>query len=147
MKKITLLATVMCCFVLASCGGGGKGGNSPSEMVIEFYNLAKADDGDITRAMAYIMENTDYSGVSEEQAAKVKEQMNQLATGLSEKMKAEVAKHEGLNHCEITEETISEDGLTAIVKSYSVYNDGTNGDEGEMNFVKVDGKWKFKNNK
>lgn len=146
---MTILATVCCLvsLVLASCGGGGKGGNSPSEMVLKFYDYAKADDGDMARAMTYVMDNTDFGGMSAEQAAKTREQMNALTTGLSEKMKAEVEKQGGLKSFEITEETISGDGLTATVKGYSVYNNDEKGDDSTIDFVKVDNKWMFKNEK
>jgi hypothetical protein len=142
MKKMTILAALCCCFVLASCGGG-NGGNTPSELVLKFHGLAKEDGGDMKRAMAYVLENTDFSAVTPEAAEKTKSQMTELSSALSEKMVAEVEKHGGIESFEIAEEVISEDGLSATVTGKSLYKDGESGDESTMNFVKVDGKWMF----
>lgn len=146
MKKITILATVMCCFVLASCGGG-IGSNSPSAMVLKFYDYAKAGGDDMTKAITYFADNTDFGAMSEEEATEAKAQTIALLSGLSEKGIAEYGKKGGLKDFEITEETIAEDGLTAVVKGYTVYGNDEKGDESSFYFVKVDNNWKFKNAK
>ena len=134
MKKFTILAAI-CCFVLASCGGGGINGNSPSALQKTMSGYVKA--GDYEKAVRFWAENMDIKDDEE-----AKKQMDQMVALFSGKLQAEVDKRDGVESIEILEETISEDGTKATVKHVTKYKNGEN-DEQTSKFVNVDGKWYF----
>lgn len=130
MKKVFYFSVmVMAMFVMASCS------SSPST------------PGDALKKYSQYLQSGDYEKFVEglafdesQEAAKVKEAKEQLASMLKEKVSKEYDKKGGIKDIEILSEQIAEDGNTAVVKTKYTYGNGET-EESEQQMVKKDGKW------
>ncbi|NNG28012.1 MAG: DUF4878 domain-containing protein [Ignavibacteriaceae bacterium] len=131
-KLLFGIALITTMFTLASCGEGGLGSSSPSDVVkISAGNIADEDyDALVT---LYVKKNGE--ALSEEEQDKVKAIMPQ--------MKEEIDKKGGIKEVIIIEETISEDGTTATVNSQLVFGDGEKSNEDKSELLLVNGNWKI----
>ena len=116
-----------------------------SLMVVTTSCSSSSSPGETVKEFSYAMEKGDYDKLTdaiytngEEMTEKDKEKFKALfAMG-----KEQIDKKEGLKDIEIIEETISEDGNSAIVKTKTIYGDGSDS-KGSTNLILVDGDWKF----
>ena len=133
MKKMIAMTGFLFLVILLinSCGGPLSKSASPSDVVKKAYDL---------------MASKDYKAVAE---LYVSEEGKPLTTDESKKMEGLLgmasSKNEekgGIKEVQIIEESISEDGNKAEVKSKIIFNNGTE-DTDHAKLVKVDGKWYF----
>ena len=135
MKAIKLLvgiALITAMFALVTCGEGGLGSSSPSDVVkISAGNIADEDYD----ALVTLYVNKNGEPLSKEEQDKVK--------AIMPRMKEEIDKKGGIKEVIIIEETISEDGTTATVNSQLVFGDGEKSDGDAAELMMVDGEWKI----
>jgi hypothetical protein len=135
MKTFKLLfgiAFITAIFALVSCGEGGLGSSSPSDVVkISAGNIADEDYD----ALFAVYVNKNGEELSKEEQDKIKAIMPQI--------KGEMDKKGGLKEVIIIEETISEDGTTATVNSQLVFGDGEKSNEDKTELINVNGNWKI----
>lgn len=122
MKRFALMiiATVFAAFSFVGCKEA-----TPSTITADCIEYIKAGDYE-----AYV--NT-FNMNDEEKA--------QLQEMFEKKGKETIDKMEGVASYEITEETISEDGMKATVKANITYGNGKS-QESKFHFVKVEDQWK-----
>lgn len=122
MKRFALMiiATVFAAFSFVGCKEA-----TPSTITADCIEYIKAGDYE-----AYV--NT--FNMNEEEKAQLKEMFEK-------KGKETIDKMEGVASYEITEETISEDGMKATVKANITYGNGKS-QESKFHFVKVEDQWK-----
>ncbi len=122
---VTLMITVY------SCGGGGASSDSPGAVTEAFYDKLESGDYD---GMMEMFEGT--GEMSEEQ----KKQTRDFLAGAWQMMQQQKGKVKSI---EIVKENINEAGDEATVEIKMIFE---NGEEqgGEQKLVKVDGKWKMK---
>ena len=70
------------------------------------------------------------------------EEKAQLQEMFEKKGKALMEQEQGIASYEIIDETISEDGLTAVVNAKITYGSGKVDEDNKFNFVKVNDEWK-----
>jgi len=135
MKTFKLLfgiALITTMFTLVTCGEGGLGSSSPSDVVkISAGNIADEDYD----ALVALYVNKNGEALSKEEQDKVK--------AIMPRMKEEMDKKGGIKEVIITDETISEDGTTAQVNSHLVFGDGEKSDGDTAELMMVDGEWKI----
>ena len=122
MKRFALMiiATVFAAFSFVGCKEA-----TPSTITADCIEYIKAGDYE-----AYV--NT--FNMNEEEKAQLKEMFEKKGNETIDKM-------EGVASYEITEETISEDGMKATVKANITYGNGKS-QESKFHFVKVEDQWK-----
>ena len=122
MKRFALMiiATVFAAFSFVGCKEA-----TPSTITADCIEYIKAGDYE-----AYV--NT--FNMNEEEKAQLKEMFEK-------KGKETIDKMDGVASYEITEETISEDGMKATVKANITYGNGKS-QESKFHFVKVEDQWK-----
>lgn len=130
MKKVFYFSVmVMAMFVMASCSSSPS---TPSDALKKYSQYLQSGDYEkFVEGLAF-----DES----QEAAKVKEAKEQLASMLKEKVSKEYDKKGGIKDIEILSEQIAEDGNTAVVKTKYTYGNGET-EESEQQMVKKDGKW------
>ncbi len=137
MKKVwNVLALVGLVVAFTNCSGCCDKGPAAIEKSI-YKELQK---GDYHQAAELLVSNLD---TSEESTAEEKEQTIQL---FAEKAQSSMEAKGGIKSFEITEEAISEDGLSAVVSTKVVYGDNTEKVE-QTKYVNKDGVWKMSLNK
>ena len=125
--SILLAALVVCGFAFVSCkGNGGSTKNSPSAVVEKAMKCAI--DKDYEGMVKYFDDGTATEEELKEAAAFIS--MLYEAVG-------------GVTNCEILGEEISEDGMTATVKTKITSGDGTE-KESDATVVKTDKGWTLK---
>lgn len=130
MKKVLFLAAaVFAMMFTVACGGG----STPSDSAQECVELMKS--GDFKALVDKI--HFDESMTDEQQ-----QQMKDLIVTMgNDKVSKDIEKKGGIKSHEVIEETIAEDGKTAIVKIKITYGDGSTKDE-KYDLAFVDGTWK-----
>jgi len=131
MKRVfSFLVVAVIVVFTASCGGG----NTPAS--IEKAMLSQMQKGNYKKAVEIMAENLDGDETpsAEEKA--------QFVEAFSEKARKSDEEEGGIKSFEITEEKISEDGLSATVSSKVVYGNGKETTT-TSKYVKKDGKWKL----
>ena len=119
-------------FTLVSCGEGGLSSSSPGDVVkISAGNIADEDYD----ALVTLYVNKNGEPLSKEEQDKIKTIMPEV--------KKEMDKKGGLSEVLILNETISEDGKTATVKTQLVFGDGEKSDEDTSKLLNVNGQWKI----
>lgn len=117
------------------------GSDSPKELETKMLQELKSQNYE--KAVEFWLDNSDQT---KDKAGPTAEQKEEFVKGVGEKMKATLDKKEGIKEFAITEETISEDGLTAQVKSTVTYGNGKE-ETRTTKYKKVEGDWKFDNSK
>ena len=123
-----VLAAVL---VLVSCGEGGVTGSSPGDVAKTMVINLQEENYD---SVVDIYINKNGEELTDEEKTKVKAYLPSA--------KEEMDKKGGLKEIVIVEETISEDGKSAVVKSYLIYGGGEKSNEDKTNLVKVNGVWR-----
>ncbi len=107
---------------------------------------SSSSPSDVVKSLSYDME----SGSTDKVIAAVYNEGKEISDKDKEKFgalvgmaKEQIEKKGGIKTIEIVEETISEDGTEATVKTKTTYGDDSN-DEGTTNLIMVDGNWKIK---
>jgi hypothetical protein len=131
LKLFFSLLLVLATSMIVSCGEGGVAGNSP---------------GDVVKTMAINLQEENYDAVVD---LYINKNGEELTDEEKTKVKAflpsaieEMNKKGGLKEVVIVEETISEDGNAATVKSYLIYGNGEKSNEDKTDLVKVNGDWR-----
>lgn len=131
MKKVLLFAVaVLVMTLITACGGGSS---TPSDGAKECVELMKAGD---FKALAEKMHFDE--SMTEEQQQGMKDLIVSMG---NEKISKEIEKKGGIKSYEVIEETIAEDGKTAVVKMKITYGDDSTKDE-QYDMASVDGTWK-----
>jgi hypothetical protein len=131
-KLLFSVALITAIFALISCGEGGLGSSSPGDVVkTAMWNWA---DGNYDSMIAVYV-NKNGEELSKEEQNKMKAMMLQAKEGLDKKG--------GIKEVIITEETISEDGTTATVKSQMIFGDGEKKDGDADKLMMVNGEWRI----
>ncbi len=129
MKKILFMFMLVTALFAVSCGGP----STPTQAANELYDLII--DGKYEAASEYF----NYDKVKPEE---LDESKAMIVSMLKEKVAPMIEKKGGIKSYEILEETISEDGKSANVKTKMVYGDGSE-DTDKLEFVLTeDGQWK-----
>jgi len=121
----------------ANCGGGANSG-TPTGIQKSIYD--QFQKGNYEKAITLWFANLDSDDNGKAGKAGEKEQ---AVKAFAAKAKDSLEKKGGLKSYEITNETISEDGMKAKVSAKLTYGNGTDETE-NSDFVKKDGKWKIK---
>lgn len=139
MRKMKLFVAVAAVALLAvsavSCGGGK--GTTPSDITTSLLKALKAGDADKITNVWF-----DNSVIEPGKEKESKEMIKAFA----EKALSEHTKKGGLKDFSVVGEEIAEDGNSAEVKFHLIFGDGSEEDESN-NFKKIDGAWKFDNDK
>jgi hypothetical protein len=130
MKRFYLLPVLA---LLAITIGACSGGNTPSGMAKKMVGYLQEKKYD---KFVDCIANNDPRATPEETA----KNKQMLIAMLKEKGDKSLAEKGGLKKYEVTGETISPDGNTAVVRMKYTYGNGTNDDE-TLNMVKEDGRW------
>jgi hypothetical protein len=135
MKTLRLVINILlitALLTLVSCGEGGLGSSSPGDVVkISAGNIADEDYD----ALVTLYVNKNGEPLSKEEQDKIKTIMPEV--------KKEIDKKGGLSEVLILNETISEDGKTATVKTQLVFGNGEKSDEDTSKLLNVNGQWKI----
>ncbi|RLD66365.1 MAG: hypothetical protein DRI84_04955 [Bacteroidetes bacterium] len=110
-----------------SCGSS----SSPGDTIQDYYTAM--ENGDTDKIISMI----DNDG--EELSEKDREKFVAMV-GMA---KEQIEKKGGIKSYEILEETISEDGTEATVKTKTIYGDDSE-DEGSSKLVNIEGEWKIR---
>ena len=130
MKKILLFAVaVLAVGLLMACGIE----STPADGAKKCVELMKAGD---YKALVETMHFDE--GMSAEQQQGMKDMIVSMGEG---KISKEIEKKGGIKYYEVIEETIADDGKTAVVKMKITYGDGSTEDE-KYDMCLVDGTWK-----
>ncbi|MBT8385774.1 MAG: DUF4878 domain-containing protein [Ignavibacteria bacterium] len=131
-KLLFSVALITTMFTLVTCGEGGLESNSPGDVVkISAGNIADEDYD----ALVALYVNKNGEPLSKEEQDKIKTIMPEV--------KKEMDKKGGLSEVLILNETISEDGKTATVKTQLVFGNGEKSDEDTSKLLNVNGQWKI----
>lgn len=133
LKLFLSLFIVLATLMTVSCGEGGVAGSSP---------------GDVVKTMAINLQEENYDAVVDLYINKngeelTDEEKNKVKAFLPSAME-EMDKKGGLKEVVIVEETFSEDGNAATVKSYLIYGNGEKSNEDKTDLVKVNGDWRVR---
>ncbi|MBR3883891.1 MAG: DUF4878 domain-containing protein [Bacteroidaceae bacterium] len=110
-------------------------------MSLAFASCGKPTPADITADCIEYIQEGDYAAyVSTFDATD--EEKAQLQEMFEKKGKALMEQGQGIASYEIIDETISEDGLTAVVNAKITYGSGEVDEDNKFNFVKVNDEWK-----
>ena len=131
MKKVLLFAVaVFVMTLMTACGGTGS---TPSDSAKECVELMKTGD------FKALVEKTHFD---ESMSAEQQQGMKDLIVSMgNEKISKEIEKKGGIKSYEVIEETIAEDGKTAVVKMKITYGDDSTKDE-KYDMALVDDTWK-----
>lgn len=131
MKKILLFAVaVFVMTLMTACGGTSS---TPSDGAKECVELMKAGD------FKALVEKMHFD---ESMSAEQQQGMKDLIVSMgNEKISKEIEKKGGIKSYEVIEETIAEDGKTAVVKMKITYGDDSTKDE-KYDMALVDDTWK-----
>ncbi len=131
MKKILLFAVaVFVMTLMTACGGTSS---TPSDSAKECVELMKAGD------FKALVEKMHFD---ESMSAEQQQGMKDLIVSMgNEKISKEIEKKGGIKSYEVIEETIAEDGKTAVVKMKITYGDDSTKDE-KYDMALVDDTWK-----
>ncbi len=132
-KLLFSVALITAIFALVSCGEGGLGGSSSPSDVVKI-SVGPMVDGNYDALVALYV-NKNGEELSKEEQDKMKAIMPQI--------KEEMDKKGEIKEVIILEETISEDGTTATVKSHVIWGNGEKGEESDAKLIKVNGKWRL----
>ncbi len=125
MKKIfRLMAIAIVAFAFAACGGNATP-EKAAEKFLKTYQ--KGDYVGMVDQMHFSQEPT-------------KEQKEQFAGMIEQKVASEIAKKDGIASFEVKEAEIAEDGQKAKVEYILHFGNGTESDD-TLKLVLVDGKW------
>ncbi|GBD87394.1 lumazine-binding domain protein [bacterium BMS3Abin03] len=135
-KLLFSIALIAAIFALVSCGEGGVAGSSTP--------------GDVVKTAIENIANENYDAVLTVYVTKKgkelsKEEKNKVKAFLPS-AKEDLDKNDGLKEVKIINETISEDGTTAVVKAQVIYGNGKKGRESSTKLINVDGKWRIRVN-
>ena len=130
MKKVLLFAASLAVVVLMTACGGGS---TPSDSAKECVELMKAGD------FKTLVEKMHFD---ESMTAEQQQGTKDLFVSMgNEKVSKEIESKGGIKSYEVIEETIAEDGKSAVVKMKITYGDDSTKDQ-SYDLVLVDGTWK-----
>jgi hypothetical protein len=135
MKSINIIlfaSLLSAALFIVSCGEGGVVGSSPGDVVKTMAINLQEENYD---AVVDLYINKNGEELTEEEKAKVKAFLPSAKEEMDEKG--------GIKEVIITEETISEDGKTATVKSNIVYGNGDESKTERTKLVNVNGDWRI----
>jgi hypothetical protein len=135
MKPMNMLldfALITSLLLIVSCGEGGVAGSSPGDVVKTMAINLQEENYD---AVVDLYINKNGQELTEEEKKKVKAFLPSAKEELDEKG--------GIKEVVITEETISEDGKTAIVRSRLIYGNGEKSKVEKTDLVRVNGGWQI----
>ena len=132
MKKISnFFAMAAIALFAVNCGGG----NTPADIEKSINSQIVA--GNYEKAATITIDNLDTI---------LSEENRELYVEFMKKEKESHDAKGGIKSCDIVTETISEDGLHAIVETETVFGDGSK-DSNTTEYVKKDGVWKISGGK
>ncbi len=132
MKNFKIYATLLILGVAFSFNSCTSEASVPGEAIVKAYDFMKNKQFEKTAKM-YISDDGEI--FSKEEAKK----MESLAAMAFEQFEEK----DGIKNVEITEETIAEDGKSAIIKFIVHFNNGETDNE-KVDLLNIDGKWLIK---